>query len=150
MRGHGAQSDNAAPIMQDEMHAVEFELVKQRFAYPFLVSRNGIILHARGFLRTSHADHVNGNGAKARLGQSWHNFAPHETPGRIAVDQHHGRTVFRPGFDIVHVEHATFIIIDCHIIWREVVIGQVFKPMVRCLAKFHGSNINADGWKVNN
>ena len=68
MRGHGTQSDNAAPIVQDKMHAVEFELVKQRFAYPFLVSRNGIILHARGFLRTSHADHVNGNGAKARIG----------------------------------------------------------------------------------
>ena len=50
---------------------------------------------------------------------------------------HHGLTIGRPGFDIMHIQCAAFLIVKRYKIRREIIIGQIVETMIRGFAYFH-------------
>ena len=57
---------------------------------------------------------------------------------------HHRLTIGGPGFDIMHIQRAAFIIIKRHIMRLKIIIGQIFETFIGGFASFHKSILPQD------
>jgi hypothetical protein len=137
MLGGQPQPDQAAPVLSDQSHPLQVQLVEHQLAHPLDVARIAVILDAGRLVRAPEADQVRANDAVPGCGQHRDHLSVQERPRRLAMQQQDrvgvGRAVLHPG----HPQRVAFVVGNVGIMCGIREFRQSGEPVVRCAQPQH-------------
>jgi hypothetical protein len=80
-----------------------------------------------GLVRAAKSDEVGSDCTIAMLDENRNHVAVKIAPRWLAVQQQDGRGIGGALIEVVHAQPA-----NVHVVWLEVVAGEVVKPVIRC------------------
>ena len=114
-----AQADQAAPVLAEERHVVEVELVEQQAAHPLDVAGVGVVAALGRLVRAAEADQVGGDAPQSGVDQHRDHRPVEEAPRRLAVHEQHDRAVGRALVEVVHAQRAAVAVGHLDVVRRE-------------------------------
>ena len=93
MLGHQPQPDQPAPVLADQRHVAQVEVVEGELAHPLDVPRERVVRHRQRLVGPAEPDQVRRDAPDPGVGQHRDHVPVEERPRRLAVQQQRDRPV---------------------------------------------------------
>ena len=104
--GHQPQPEQPAPVLTEQRHLVQVEVVEGQLAHPLDVPGEGVVRQRERLVRPPEPDHVGRHAPDAGVGEDRDHVPVEERPRRLAVQQQRDRSVGGTGVDVRHPQRA--------------------------------------------
>ena len=135
-----AEPDQPPPVLTDQGHLGEVEMIEQKGTHPFDMAGVGVLGPRCRLVRATEPDQVGGDHPQPGGGQDGNHVAVEVAPRRLAVEEEDDLPVGRPLIEIVDPEGTAALIGHLGEVRRELEIGKSFETLVRGTQNLHPSS----------
>src|SRR5664280_2775651 len=135
--GNQPQPDEAAPVLADQGHLGQLEVVEEEAPHPLHVAGEGVLGARCRFVRAAEAHEVGCDDPQTASGERRDHVTVEVAPRRLAVEQEHDRAVSRAFVEVVDPPGAAVLIVNDCVVGLEGEAGQRLEAVVGGSEDFH-------------
>ena len=141
MFGHQPQPEQPAPVLTEQRHVVQVEVVQDQLAHPLDVAREGVVLQCERLVRPPEPDHVRRHAPDAGVGEDRDHVPIEERPRRLAMQQERDGSVGGTGVDVRHPQRAAVAVRHLGVRRRPREVRQVGEALVGRAVGLHPASV---------
>ena len=128
--GHQSQPEQPAPVLAEQGHLVQVEVVQDQLTHPLDVAGEGVVRQCERLVRPPEPDHVGRHAPDAGVDEDRDHVAVEEGPRRLTVQEQRNRPVGGTGVDVRHPQRAVVAVMHLGVRRRPREVRKVGEALV--------------------